>query len=125
MITVQSSGSFQKTEKFLSYMQSGSVFQILDSYGRQGVEALSRATPKDTGLTAESWYYEVINRKGRHQIIWRNKNVVDGLPVAIIIQYGHGTGTGGWVEGKDYINPAIYPLFDKMAKDVWERVKHA
>lgn len=94
----------------------------LDKYGREGVAALSSATPKDSGLTAESWYYEIENKNGRAAITFNNSNINDNVPIAIILQYGHGTGTGGWVEGRDYINPAIQPLFDKIANDAWEEV---
>jgi hypothetical protein len=125
MIEVKSTGDFKNTEKFLAYMKRGEAFSVLEKYGKLGQEALSRATPTDSGVTAESWTYEVVRKKGKYQIIWHNTNVHSGVPVAILIQYGHATGTGGWVEGKDYINPAIRPLFDQIAKDVWERVKHA
>ena len=124
MIEVQSSrGDFKKTEKFLAMMKSGEVFDILERYGAIGRDALAAATPVDSGLTAASWDYEVVRKNGKYQIIWRNTNLKDGIPVAIMIQYGHGTGTGGWVEGLDYINPAIQPLFKEIADDVWERVK--
>jgi hypothetical protein len=125
MIEVTSSGNFKKTEKFLYTMAKGDVFYILDSYGQQGLFALEIATPVDSGLTANSWTYEVVKKNGKYQIIWHNSNVVSGIPVAILIQYGHATGTGGWVEGYDYINPSIKPLFDKIANDVWEMVQHA
>jgi hypothetical protein len=106
-------------------MAKGDVFDILETYGQQGVDALALATPVDSGLTAESWSYEVIRKNGKYQIIWHNSNLESGIPVAILIQYGHATGTGGWVEGYDYINPAIKPLFDKIAQDVWEMVQYA
>jgi len=125
MIEVTSSGNFKKTEQFLYGMAKGDVFDILETYGQQGVDALALATPVDSGLTAESWSYEVIRKNGKYQIIWHNSNLESGIPVAILIQYGHATGTGGWVEGYDYINPAIKPLFDKIAQDVWEMVQYA
>jgi len=125
MIEVTSTGDFKKTEAFLLAMKRGEVYDILEQYGRQGQDALASATPIDSGITRESWKYEVVRKKGTYQIIWRNTNVESGIPVAILIQYGHATGTGGWVEGRDYINPAIQPLFDKIANEVWERVKRA
>ena len=125
MIEIKASGDFKKTEAFLAAMKRGEVFSILERYGQAGVDALAQATPVNTGLTATSWDYEVVRKNNTYQIIWRNTNVESGIPVAILIQYGHATGTGGWVEGEDYINPAIKPLFDKIANEVWERVKHA
>lgn len=124
MIRVESKGSFAKTEKFLYEMQKAEAFKILNKYGKEGVNALASATPVDTGLTADSWEYETVYKNGRYSIIWSNTNVETGIPVAILIQYGHATGTGGWVEGTDYINPAIKPLFDKIAENVWEKVKN-
>lgn len=125
MIEVTSTGDFKKTEAFLLAMKRGEVYDILEKYGQQGQDALASATPIDSGITRESWKYEVVRKNGKYQIIWRNTNVESGIPVAILIQYGHATGTGGWVEGRDYINPAIQPLFDKIANEVWERVKRA
>lgn len=125
MIKVESTGSFDKTEKFLYEMQKADALSILHQYGKEGVNALSTATPVDTGLTADSWGYEVVHKNGRYSIIWSNTNVHSGAPVAVLIQYGHATGTGGWVEGTDYINPSLQPLFDKIAENVWKRVKNA
>lgn len=125
MIKVEAKGSFAKTEKFLFEMQKAQIFKILNQYGKEGVNALASATPTDTGLTASSWEYETVFKNGRYSIIWSNTNVESGIPVAVLIQYGHATGTGGWVEGTDYINPSIRPLFDKIAENVWERVKNA
>ena len=118
MISLTSSGSFKKTESFLQAMLRGNVFNQLESYGQIGVDALAAATPVDTGLTANSWAYKITKTKGRHTIEWYNTN----SNVAILIQYGHGTGTGGYVQGRDYINPVIQPLFDQIANDVWEQV---
>jgi len=106
-------------------MQKAEAIKILNKYGQEGVNALASATPVDSGLTADSWEYETIYKNGRYSIVWSNTNVESGIPVAILIQYGHATGTGGWVEGTDYINPSIRPLFDKIAENVWERVKNA
>lgn len=123
MMTFEHKGSFKNTEAFLNAMKNGHIFTMLEGYGQEGVDALAAATPVDSGLTATSWTYEVIRKSGKYQIIWHNTNVETGIPVAILIQYGHATGTGGWVSGVDYINPAIKPLFDKIANDVWEGVK--
>ena len=125
MISIRTSGSFSKLENFLSKISRGEIFRELERYGLQGVDALSNATPIDTKLTAESWRYKIVHIRGKHSIEWYNTNVVDGKPVAILLQYGHGTGTGGWVEGRDYINPAIRPIFDQIANEVWEKVRHA
>jgi hypothetical protein len=122
MISVVSSGSFKKTEKFLEFMRSDKPFESLDRYGRQGVDALSSATPHDTGETAHSWKYTVTHQNGRHAINWYNTHRHNGINIAVIIQYGHGTGTGGYVQGIDYINPALRPLFDKIVADIWRQV---
>lgn len=106
-------------------MKSGDIFKILDYYGRLGQDALSQATPIDSSLTAESWRYETVAKPGAYEIVWRNTNVKSGIPVAVLIQYGHATRNGGYVEGRDYINPAIQPLFDNMAEIIWERVRRA
>jgi hypothetical protein len=122
MITVSSSGTFNKTHKFFQFMKSTRPFDPLDRYGREGVRLLSSATPIDTGETANSWSYNVEHRGSRHILTWSNDNVEDGVNIAVIIQYGHGTGTGGYVQGIDYINPALRPLFDKLVEDVWREV---
>ena len=124
MIYRTSHGDFKKTIKFLEMMKSGDVFDQLDGYGRRGVDALSSATPTDTGETANSWNYELKQGKGFYSIFWFNTHVVNGVNIAVIIQYGHGTGTGGWVEGRDYINPAMRPVFDKIVEDIWRQVKN-
>jgi len=125
MITIETSGSFNKTDKFLKAMSNNEQFKALEGYGLKGVDALSSATPVDTSLTANSWRFRIIKGRGHYTIMWFNTNVVSGTPVVIFIQYGHGTGTGGWVEGRDFINPAIQPIFDQIANDVWEKVRHA
>lgn len=122
MISFRQKGDFSKTTKFLEKAKNVFKNNNFDEYGRQGVAALASATPKDSGLTSESWYYEIKQTKDSVTITFNNKNIVNGVPIAIILQYGHGTGTGGWVEGRDYINPAIRPIFDKLAKDAWEEV---
>ncbi len=122
MITVTSSGSFDNTEGFLKRASSGDIFDTLGRYGEQGRAALAAATPKDTGRSADSWTYEVKKSKGSWQIIWSNTDQENGFPVAIMLQYGHGTGTGGYVQGVDYINPAIKPIFDQIAAAAWREV---
>lgn len=103
-------------------MSSGDIFNTLERFGAIGVNALAAATPTETGATASSWYYE-IKRDGRsYSIIWGNSNVVDGRPIAVLLQYGHGTGTGGYVQGRDYINPALRPIFDQIANEAWRAV---
>ena len=125
MINARTSGSFRKTEKFLQTLQSGKIFTSLSKFAKEGVDALSSATPIDTGLLASSWDYYIINTPGERGIVWTNTNVENGIPVAILVQYGHGTASGGFVQGIDYINPAIRPIFDKIANQIWEEVKRA
>lgn len=110
------------TEAWLKRMRRDVITPILERAGAQGVSALQAATPVESGLTAASWSYEIINSATEKAIIWNNSNVEDGRPVAILLQYGHGTGTGGYVEGQDYINPALRPIFDQIAADVWKAV---
>lgn len=121
-IEITQKGSFNNTETYLSRLKSVQVAAILNKYGSVGVAALSNATPIDSGLTAASWYYEIVNRPGYYSIRWHNRNVRDGIPVAILIEYGHGTGTGGYVAGRDFIMPAIRPIFDQIAADVEREV---
>lgn len=122
MFSAKASGDTKNLDRFLSRMKKGSFFDLLDHYGQMGVNALASATPTESGLTAHSWTYEVINERGRHQLIWYNTNVHEGQHIAILIQYGHGTGTGGYVQGRDFINPVILPLFDKIANEIWNEV---
>ena len=122
MITFTQKGSFKNTEEYLRHLKTADLFAVLDKYGSMGVAALSNATPKETGLTSESWYYDIEQRPGYYSIRWHNTHIVDGRPIAILLQYGHGTGTGGYVEGRDYINPAIRPIFDQMADEAWKEV---
>ena len=121
-ITFTSKGDFSNTFRFLEKAKQAARIKILDRYGREGVEALSDATPIDSGLTANSWYYEIERKHNSVTISFNNSNIQNGVPIAIILQYGHGTRNGGWVEGRDYINPAIQPIFDKMAEKAWEEV---
>lgn len=123
MISFRHKGDFSKTMRYLGNAKKAVRLGDLDRIGREGVAALASATPVDSGLTARSWYYEIERQNGVVTIRFNNSNVVDGwCNIAIILQYGHATGTGGWVEGRDYINPAIQPLFDKLVKDAWEEV---
>lgn len=122
MISVESKGSFKNLEAFLSKAKKADAFNVLEKYGAIGVRALASATPVDTGLSAASWTYKVEKKWGKYSIIWSNTNVVNGTPVVIMLQYGHGTGTGGWVQGRDFINPALRPVFDQIADAVWREV---
>ena len=124
MIVLTQSGNFNNTERFLKGAKKLNIKRILESYGREGVRALASATPVDSGLTADSWGFRVTISKGSFSIVWTNSNVVKGVPIAIILQYGHGTGTGGYVQGRDYINPAIQPIFQKIADSVWLEVRN-
>ena len=125
MIGYKTSGSFDNSERFLKKILNGDIFATLERFGAEGVAALSAATPKDSGETANSWTYEVKRERGSWSIIWGNTNVIDGRPIAILLQYGHGTGTGGFVQGRDYINPAMRPIFDRMANEAWKAVTSA
>ena len=122
MISISQKGDFSKLTGFLERMKNVIKIGDLDKYGLEGVAALSAATPKESGLTANSWYYEIERSKDSVSISFHNSNVNKGVPIAIILQYGHGTRNGGYVEGIDYINPAIQPLFNKIAEDAWEEV---
>lgn len=122
MLQIKSKGDFKKTKKFLSSASNLKLRAILDKYGKMGVDSLSGATPIDSGKTASSWSYEIKESSSSAVISWTNSNVNGSVNIAIILQYGHGTGTGGYVSGRDYINPAMRPVFDKMAEDVWREV---
>lgn len=122
LITFKHKGDFSNLTRFLERAKEVVHMGDLDKYGRAGVEALASATPVDSGETANSWYYEITNSNGSAKITFNNSNIQNGVPIAIILQYGHGTGTGGWVEGKDYINPAIQPIFDEIANNAWREV---
>lgn len=123
MISFRQKGDFSKLNHFLEKSRNVIKLGMLDKYGRAGVAALSSATPVDTGLTAQSWIYEIKRQNGSVSLVFHNKNLNKGVPIAIVLQYGHATRNGGWVEGRDYINPAIQPIFDKLAKEAWEEVK--
>lgn len=119
------SGGFTKTERFLNRMKRREYLNVLDEFGRDGVQALRNATPVDSGATAEAWDYEIKRTRDYTEIVWTNSNINDGVPIAVILQYGHGTGTGGYVQGRDYINPSIRPIFDKIAEKAWKVVTSA
>lgn len=122
MITFKHKGDFSKLTKFLERAKNVVRIGDLDKYGREGVAALSAATPVDSGLTASSWNYEIVHKDGSVSITFNNTNIQNGVPIAVILQYGHGTRNGGWVQGRDYINPAIQPIFDRIANDAWREV---
>ena len=121
-ISFSSKGDFSKTIKFLNKVKNVKINNILSKYGKIGVNALSQATPKDSGVTSRSWNYKIQVNNDNASIVWYNTNVVKGVNIAVILQYGHGTRNGGWVEGRDYINPAMKPIFDKIADQVWKEV---
>ena len=123
IIVFKQKGNFKKTRKFLKRCSNLQLDDLLDKYGKEGVEALARATPKDTGKTAAGWSYAVHKSDGRITITWSNSNIVDGVPIAVILQYGHGTRNGGYVEGVDYINPAMRPIFERIAQRAWGEVR--
>jgi hypothetical protein len=122
MITITQRGSFNNSERFLRRIKDGQVFNTLSKYGNIGVAALSAATPVESGLTAASWTFEIVQRSGYYSIRWKNSHVVSGRPIAVLLQYGHGTGTGGYVQGRDFINPAIRPIFDQIAAEAMKEV---
>jgi hypothetical protein len=122
MIKFRHKGDFSKVTAYLERAKKGVNIRSLDKYAQEGVAALSSATPVESGRTAASWYYEIENQNGRIRISFCNSNINKGVPIAIILQYGHGTRNGGWVEGRDYINPAIQPVFDKITNEAWREV---
>lgn len=122
MIRIKQKGDFSKTYKFLNNAKDIDIRSCLEKYGNLGVAELMNATPIDTGTTASSWYYEIVKLRNGYSLRFCNSNFENGVPIAIILQYGHATKNGGWVEGRDYINPAIGPILDKIAKDAWREV---
>lgn len=122
MISFNQQGDLSKTISFLNGLKNNNISSVLNKYGEQGVNALAKATPTDTGETANSWNYRIESKKGKASIIWYNTNIVNGAPIAVLIQYGHGTQNGGYIKGRDYINPAMRPVFDRIANDVWKEV---
>lgn len=125
MFSIRHRGSFKNIESFLTKMQRREMFAGLNSLGQEGVNALAEATPVDSGVTAADWYYTVETDSQGARISWRNDNLVAGTPLVILLQYGHGTGTGGYVQGRDFINPAIKPIFDRIADEIWKVVTSA
>lgn len=123
MIVIRERGSFQKTKRYLKGLRRRQLRPILERYAKEGMAVLAAATPVDSGVTAASWGYEISITKSGFSVAWTNDNVVKGVPIAIILQYGHATGTGGFVQGQDYINPAIRPVIDKMTDTLWREVK--
>lgn len=121
-VTFKHKGDFSKLTKYFTKVKRSVKTSDLDKFGKEGVAALASATPVDTGHTASSWHYKIEHKNGRYAISFCNSNIQNGVPIAIILQYGHGTRNGGWVEGRDYINPAIQPIFDKIAKNAWREV---
>ena len=122
MIKIRQKGDYSKVTRYLERVKKGVNIRNLDKYGREGVAALASSTPVRTGLTANSWYYEIEQKQGVVRISFCNSNIQNGVPIAIILQYGHATRNGGWVEGRDYINPAIQPIFDEITKNAWKEV---
>lgn len=122
MIQFRHKGDFSKLTRYLEKVKRTVDLGVLDKYGREGVAALASATPVDSGLTASSWYYKIENNRGSVTISFNNSNIQNGVPIAIILFYGHGTRNGGWVEGRDYINPALQPIFDNLANEAWREV---
>lgn len=125
MISFRQKGDFSKLTRYLERVKEKVKIGNLDKYGQEGVAALSSATPVRTGLTANSWYYKIEQSKDSVTLSFHNSNIQNGVPIAIILQYGHATRDGGWVEGRDYINPAIQPIFDRIAEEAWKEVKQA
>ena len=125
MISFEATGSFKNTEAWLRRISDQSIFDQLSRFGQAGVNALASATPVESGETANSWTYEVVKDSKSWSIIWGNTHINEGRPIAILLQYGHGTGTGGYVEGRDYINPALRPIFDQMVGEAWKAVTSA
>ncbi len=125
MISFQVRGSSSKTEAWLRKMSKLDIMSILQSGAKDGVRALESATPTDSRLASNSWGYEITAVRGVYTISWTNKDIENGFPVAIMLQYGYGTGTGGYVQGRDYINPAMKPIFDAISDKVWKAVTSA
>jgi len=123
MIRVKHKGDFKKTTYFFESVLQRKYLRKLQQFGEEGVKALATATPKDSGETAKSWFYEIIESRGMTSIVWKNSHIHDGVNIAIILQYGHGTRNGGYVQGRNYINPAIAPIFDRIAEQAWNEIR--
>ncbi|MBO5906210.1 MAG: HK97 gp10 family phage protein [Kiritimatiellae bacterium] len=122
MIRIKHRGNFSKLTTYLKDIKQSINIRIIEKYANEGVAALAAATPVASGKTANSWYYEIVNNDGKLKLTFNNSNIQNGVPIAVIIQYGHGTRNGGWVEGRDYINPSIRPVFDKITNEIWREV---
>lgn len=122
MVSFKQKGDFKNLTTYLTRVKDTFDINILDKYGKAGVAALASATPVDTGKTASSWSYQITRKNGRISLSFHNSNVQNGVPIAVIIQYGHATRNGGWVEGRDYINPALRPIFEQIANEAWKEV---
>ena len=122
MIGFRQKGDFSKITKFLTKLKQNVDISTFEKYGKKGVAALASATPVDSGLTANSWYYKIEKTNDSISLLFCNSNIQNGVPIAVILQYGHGTRNGGWVQGRDYINPAIQPIFDQIVKEAWGEV---
>lgn len=122
IIKIKHHGNFSRTERFFMKISDKYYLRILEKYGKEGVEALANSTPKDTGKTANSWSYKIVETSNGHTIYWENSNVVNHVNIAVILQYGHGTRNGGYVQGIDYINPALQPIFKNIANEAWKEV---
>ena len=125
MIKITTSGSFKNTEKFLGFLKNKSEYRNLRMYADRGLEALRNATPVDTGKTVASWYYEITESNGRISVSYKNSNMIGNTPIVILIQYGHATRNGSYIQGRDFINPAIKPIFDEIAENIWKEVTSA
>lgn len=123
-LTITAEGDFKKLERYLNNLKQLKYRKLFEQYGKKGVDALREATPVDSGKTADSWYYEIHTTATGIEIAWNNSNVNDGVNIAVILQYGHGTGTGGYVTGRDYINPALRKVFDSLLKDLTKAVNN-
>lgn len=124
MIKLVARGGFKNVSSYIERLKENINIGTLDKYGKRGVEALASATPRDTGLTAASWQYSITRERGKATLYFHNTNFQNGIPIAIILQYGHATRNGGWVQGIDYINPAIRPIFEELANQAWEEMKY-
>lgn len=122
MVSFKQKGDFKNLTTYLARVKDTFDISILDKYGKAGVAALASATPVDTGKTASSWSYQITRKNGRISLSFHNSNIQNGVPIAVIIQYGHATRNGGWVEGRDYINPALRPIFEQIANEAWKEV---
>lgn len=124
MISVKDKGDFKNTENFLKIISKGSpkTLKIMEKYGRKGVEALSSATPVKTGKTASSWEYKIDKKNGSYALSWNNTNIVNGVPIAVILNYGHSTSQGVYVQGKKYIEPVLQPIINKLVEELWKEV---